>query len=118
MIYITLSIIAVLFFISYKGRGEVLITASWMHKSSLPHESNFGQVKRILTRNRKQEKGQQELIGLVEDFAYDDKSEYDERLMSDEEFEEESAEIEAEETVCICVTIHILTCNIPPPPAV
>ncbi len=86
----------------------MLITASWTHKSSLPHESNFGQVKRILTRNRKQEKAQQELIGLVEDFAYDDKSEDDENLMSDdEEFEEESSEIAAEETVCICVIIHI-----------
>ncbi len=86
----------------------MLTTASWTHKSSSTHESNFGQVRRILgARSRKQEKAQQELIGLVEDFAYDDKSE-DEILMSDE-FEEESSEIEAEEMVCTCAVTYSLT---------
>ncbi len=104
------------FLIPYKGRGEVIITASWMHKETLPHESNFGQVKKILSHNRKQEKAQQELIGLVEDFAYDERSESDEHSISDEEFEEEGEEMEAEETVSACEYTYPLTCNILPPP--
>ncbi len=62
----------------------------------------------LAPRNRKRDKAQQELIGLVEDFAYDDKSE-DESLMSSGEYvTEERADIEAEETVCVFVVYSFI----------